>query len=135
MANLVGTWKLEKKEGAEEITKVLEAKEDTAQLFIGMTPTMEVSKTDNTFTFKLKISDTITLEYIIIVGEEFEITNHITGEKGKATAKLDGDKLVITPVADSPKAMTTSEEVVDGKLVITLTTKSGVTCKQVYGKA
>ncbi|XP_077989920.1 fatty acid binding protein 1-B.1-like [Glandiceps talaboti] len=134
MAQFVGSWKLEKQEGAEELVKGMDAPEDIKEKFLAMKPTTVITKTGNTFIFDVEV-DSMKYQHKVPLGEEFETTNHMTGEKSKAIAKMEGNKLVIKDVLDTPKSVSSVSEVIDGKYVITVIAKNGVASKHFYVKA
>ncbi|XP_077999198.1 fatty acid-binding protein, liver-like [Glandiceps talaboti] len=133
MADIVGSWKLESQDGIDDLAKFLELSEEKTQYFKAMKPTMDITKTGNTILFKVKYSEELPVkEHKILLGQEFEVLNEATGEQIKSAATLEGNKLVVKPVVETPKSIFSSDEVIDGKFVVTMTTKTGVTCKQYF---
>ncbi|XP_077989931.1 fatty acid-binding protein, liver-like [Glandiceps talaboti] len=135
MAHFVGSWKMEKQDGAEKLATFLELPEESTQQFLAMRPVIDVSKTGNTFVFKVKITDTMAVEHEVTLDKEFETTNAFTGEKSMAIAHMEGNKMVVKPVKETPKSFVTSDEIISGNLVVKMTTANGITCTQTFVKA
>ncbi|XP_077999199.1 fatty acid binding protein 1-B.1-like [Glandiceps talaboti] len=133
MADIVGSWKLESQEGVADLAKFMELSEEKTKFFEGIKPSLDITKTGNTILFKVKYSDTVPVkEHKILLDQEFDVLNEATGEQTKSVATLEGNKIVVKPVVETPKSIFSTDEVIDGKFVVTMTTKTGVTCKQYF---
>ncbi|XP_077988435.1 fatty acid-binding protein, heart-like [Glandiceps talaboti] len=133
MANLVGTWKLEKSENLGAFLDAMDAPAPAKAKALSIEPTMVISQAGSGFHVKV-IGPERTQEQNVPVGTVFDLVNDVTGAVKKGLASLDGNKLVIRPGAEYPKEPSSSYEVVGGKLVVTLSVGS-VSAKRIFASA
>merc|ERR1719402_490099 len=84
--------------------------------------------------FKVQMAEGMSMEQKVPLNEEYEVTNPMTGEKIKTISRMEGNKLISKPVKETPKSISSCDEVIHGKFVVTMTTPGGLLWKQYFVK-
>ncbi|XP_054158608.1 fatty acid-binding protein-like [Oppia nitens] len=128
MAEFAGKWKLDKSDNFDNFLKELGINFMMRKMAGTASPTVEISRDGDSFTFKT-ITSIKTSSVTFTLGQEFE-EERLDGKKVKSVMTLDGNKLIQTQVDNGKEVKYVRE--FNGDVLTVTSTANGVVCVRVY---